>query len=130
MKKKPPSSEATPVSTSRGRWGEEIACNYLENKGYQIVEINCRLAGVEIDVIAERERTLCFIEVKTRKTVLFGMPAAYVDFRKRRRIIRAAKLFSAKKKYREHAIRFDVIAILYNGNATEITHLEHAFEEE
>lgn len=130
MKRKSPSPESLPPSENSGRWGEETARKYLENKGYQIIATNCRLAGVEIDIIAEKEQTLCFVEVKTRKTIFFGMPAAYVDFRKRRRIIRAAKLFSAKKKYREHAIRFDIIALLYNGKDMDITHMEHAFEEE
>ena len=53
-----------PVKSQLGREGEKEAARYLENKGFEIVKSNFRTSGVEIDLIAKKDDTLCFIEVK------------------------------------------------------------------
>ena len=112
-----------------GRRGEKAAREYLKKNGYAIVAANLRLAGVEIDLIASKEQVLCFVEVKTRQTGNFGPPEEFVDFRKQRRLIRAAKIFCGHRQWQDYSVRFDVISVLNDGRRPLITHLENAFEE-
>jgi putative endonuclease len=69
-----------------GKRGEEIAKEYLENKGYQILKMNWRHKRAEIDLIARHEKTLIFIEVKTRSSVDFGHPEEFVDWKKEKHL--------------------------------------------
>lgn len=112
-----------------GQSGEQAAAEFLEQKGYAIVARNCRLAGTEIDIIAEKDRLLCFVEVKTRKSDDHGFPEEFVDPRKIKKLIRGAKLFSARKKFRDCRIRFDIVGLVGSAGRFAITHLEDAFEE-
>jgi putative endonuclease len=114
---------------SIGRDGERAAVNFLENKGFRIIQTNYRVAGAEVDIIALAGRILCFIEVKTRKSSDYGLPEAFVTLAKQRKIIRAAKFFSTRKAYREYLVRFDVVSILSDENGMVFDHLENAFEE-
>lgn len=112
-----------------GQSGEDAAADFLRRAGYHIVERNCRLAGTEIDIIAEKDRILCFIEVKTRKSKDHGSPEEFVDPRKIRKLIRGAKLFSARKRFRDFQVRFDVIALIGSPGQYALTHTEDAFGE-
>ncbi|MCP5047799.1 MAG: YraN family protein [bacterium] len=112
-----------------GSAGERAAARFLQKKGYKILEQNYRVSGSEVDVIASKDDDLCFIEVKTRGSDDYGLPEEFVDDRKRRKIIRAAKIYSASEKYVDYYIRFDIISILYKQDDIIINHIEHAFEE-
>ena len=116
-----------------GPAGEREAARFLEQKGYKILEKNFQAAGSEVDLIALKEDTLCFIEVKTRGSNKYGMPEEFVDRRKRRRIIRAAKIYAAREEFQDLYIRFDIISLLYKAGDGEpgnrINHIRHAFEE-
>ncbi len=113
-----------------GPAGEEAAVKFLEKNGYEILDTNYRIAGSEVDVIALKGETLCFVEVKTRGSRDFGLPEEFVDRRKRRKIINAAKIFIGNKKYDNHYVRFDIISVQNNPGAVEIRHIQHAFQEE
>lgn len=110
-----------------GKIGEQLARTFLENKDYQILEINWRYRKAELDLIAKDHETLVFIEVKTRSTDLFGQPTEAISPRKKQLLADAASA------YMEHighdwAIRFDVISIIYrNENHYTIEHFEDAF---
>lgn len=117
------------IKFNLGKKGEEKASKFLIDKGYKIVENNFRVSGVEIDIIAKKDNFLCFIEVKTRTSNDFGFPEEFVDFRKRQKIIRGAKIFSAKKPFKDFYKRFDIISVLYKNKKFEINHIENAFEE-
>lgn len=97
-----------------GRWGEKKAVSFLKRKGYKIRELNFRSPFGEIDIIARDKNCLCFIEVKTRTTSLFGLPEESVDFRKEQKIIKSA-IFYLNTQNNEFIpdIRFDLIGI-YN----------------
>ena len=112
---------------SSGSAGEEVACNYLLKKGYEIIARNRRLVGVELDIIARTGDKLCFIEVKTRLSDCWGRPEEFVDTRKQQRILRAAALFASRPAYRELSLRFDVIAVSISPAGPEIEHFEDAF---
>ena len=112
-----------------GDLGERAAANCLINNGYTILKRNFRLKFAEVDIIAEKDGCTVFAEVKTRATNRFGTPGEYVDYRKQRRIQRAA---SCCVDIENTEIRFDVIEVLYdekNGDIeiVNINHIENAF---
>jgi len=93
-----------------GHWAESISCWLLRLKGYRIIVRNLRTPVGEVDIIAKRANTLCFIEVKARKTHFSALHA--VSLHQQKRIVRAAKSFlSRNQRYCGHQIRFDLIAI-------------------
>lgn len=114
-----------------GPQGEDEAARYLEKKGYQIVKRNYRTSGVEVDLIARKGDLLCFVEVKTRKSLKYGLPEEFVDLAKRKKIIRGARIFIAQKAYAHMWVRFDILSLVHRGPKGEMTikHIEDAFEE-
>lgn len=114
--------------TGAGADGERAAARFLEKEGYTILKQNYKVSGAEVDVIAHKDETIVFIEVKTRGTNDYGMPEEFVDRRKRNKMIRAAKIFTADELYVQFYVRFDIISILYKTDDVEITHIQHAFE--
>jgi putative endonuclease len=65
-----------------GRRGEEIARDYLENLGYGILKMNWKYGRAEVDVIANQQGVIIFVEVKTRSSVDYGMPEDFVSRKK------------------------------------------------
>ncbi len=107
--------------------GEQIAENFLLRKGYTILERNWRFGKKEIDIIAETNGLLIFIEVKTRATTYFGYPEDAVSANKQ-----DFMKLSAEAYIMEHVqfseVRFDVISIIFvNDIVKEILHIEDAF---
>jgi putative endonuclease len=111
-----------------GAAGEDAAAKYLEKNGYKIVKRNYRVSGTEVDLIALKDETLCFVEVKTRGTDRYGLPEEFVFERKRRKYIRAATIFHSQKEYENYYVRFDIIAVSYTGKTLDINHIQGAFE--
>ena len=111
-----------------GKTGEIQAVRYLKKKGYTIIETGYNEIGIEIDIIAEKDDTVCFIEVKTRKSDEYGFPEEFVNRKKGDRIIRGAEYFLRRDKYRDYYKRIDVISVLYGDGDFEIDHIENAYE--
>ena len=105
-----------------GSDGEKSARKFLISEGYKIVKTNYKNPFGEVDIIAEKNEVLAFIEVKTRTTEDFGAPSEAVDFKKRQRYIAAAKYYFYGREI-DCTVRFDIIEIL-NG---KINHIENAF---
>ena len=107
--------------------GEQIAANFLLNKGYIILHRNWRIGKKEIDIIALKDDTAVIVEIKTRTNFDFGFPEEAVNRSKQRFIKTAAEAFIAENP--EHLfIRFDIISILLEGEMVkEIVHFEEAF---
>lgn len=127
---KPFLKRANTTTRGAGEWGEEAAARYLEQQGYEIIKRNFRSRVAEVDLIAQKEGTLCFIEVKTRKNTNYGQPEEFVDYRKRKKIIQGARIFSGRPKYSDMYIRFDIISVVYAQPKIKIRHIPNAFEEE
>ena len=108
--------------------GEEIAARYLEAAGYRIVERNYRIRAAEIDLIAERDGVIVFVEVKTRLSMKYGRPSEAVTLNKQRKIIMAASVFMQQEEYAQRACRFDVIEIMIGSGDCRINQIENAFE--
>ncbi len=115
-------------SCTTGRMGEELAAQYLQRKGYQIVARNVRSGPAEIDLIALDGDILCFVEVKSRRCSEQGDPEEFVDFRKQKRLVLGATCFHARGQYNEYRVRFDVVSVLEENGKMKINHLENAFE--
>lgn len=109
-----------------GEQYEEKAVEYLTEKGYRILDRNYSVRGGELDVIAVKEDTVVFVEVKYRSNSRYGDPLEAVNLRKQKHICRAAlHYYSVHKECRGMGCRFDVIAIYGSG---EVKHIENAFE--
>jgi len=114
--------------TTTGAQGEEIAVRYLTGRRYEIVERNYRCRHGEIDIIARRRNVLVFVEVKTRRSRAFGSPLEAVSLKKQRSISAAAQTYLQHNRLAGCAARFDVIGVLLCGGATDLEHIENAFE--
>ncbi len=108
-----------------GDWGEKLAIQYLESKGYQITAKNYRHSRFEIDLITKKDDLLVFIEVKTRSDVRFGYPEDWVDSNKAQRILEASENYIHEINWQK-GIRYDIIAIT-KCDQPEIKHFEDAF---
>lgn len=109
-----------------GLKGEQIALDYLKQKGYSIIQAQWRFKHKEIDIIAQKEQTLVIVEVKTRTNDFFALPQDAVDIRKQKLLIEATEAFvETYSNYKE--IRFDIIAIILSENSYQIQHIENAF---
>ncbi len=113
---------------SLGRRGEEAAARHLQKLRYKILDRSVRLLRGEIDIVARDGPTLVFVEVKTRRGLGFGSPAAAVTGAKRFQIRRIAQLYLAKRGLRNQFCRFDVISVLEDEDGgVRIEHLKDAF---
>lgn len=103
---------------------EDIACQYLSNNGYTIIERNFYSHHNEIDIIASKDGVLSFIEVKYRKTSRYGYPHDAISKTKIKSIITSAKYYLYSHNYSfDIPISFDCILILGN----DISHIQNAF---
>lgn len=117
-------------SRRRGRWGEDLAAEFLRRKGCRIIARGWRCRFGELDLVAEDGAFLCFVEVKLRRSERFGAGAEFVDERKQERLRMTAALYLQACPTQLQP-RFDVIEVLApNGLGTKnpkIRHLEGAF---
>jgi putative endonuclease len=110
------------------RAGEEAAARHLAARGWRIVARNVRLGRAgEIDLVAERNGVLAFVEVKTRRGGRFGSPAEAVTPAKRARIRALALAWLQREAPRARALRFDVVEVRAGAGRATVTHLEAAF---
>ena len=116
-----------------GPAGETFAAAWLERHGYAIITRNWRNRGGEIDIIAEKDETLIFFEVKTLPHTPLTDLDIIVGKRKQERICKTAKYFLlTHRKYNKMHIRFDVLVLPFDPRtreAAEPLHLENAFED-
>lgn len=114
------------IQNQRGLEGEDLAVNYLKNKGYDILERNFRSGKSEIDIIVSLNNLLVFVEVKTRTSTRFGNPEEFVDEHKAEKIMEGADDYMFEKKWKGN-IRFDIISIVLKKDKPEIKHFKDAF---
>ncbi len=110
-----------------GRYGEERAADYLKDLGYEIVERNWRSRIGEIDLIANENGRIVFVEVKTRSGSDFGHPFEAITLEKVARMRRLAADWCAVKQVSGIKVRLDAIAVLVNGGKVSIEHLKQVF---
>lgn len=108
-------NDAERATRTLGRAGEDIACRYLERKGYTIVARGFRMFRGEIDIIARDGATLVFVEVKARADESHGRPEESVTPAKQRQIRKIAQGWLLANPAPGVDCRFDVVAILVRG---------------
>jgi len=114
-----------------GRRGEAAAARFLWRRGYKIIARSDRLPTGELDLVAvDTDRTIVFVEVKTRKSQDTGHPAEAVDLEKQCRLSRLAVTYLKRHGLLEYPARFDVIAITWpeGRRRPQIEHFKNAFE--
>lgn len=109
-----------------GKLGEELAVQFLADKGYEILERNWHNIHKEIDIIAKDGEDLVIVEVKTRQTDEHGEPDLAVTKRKQRMLIAAANAYIFKNNLDVNT-RFDIISIIFRDGEPVIEHIEDAF---
>jgi putative endonuclease len=109
-----------------GQKGEDLAIAFLKNKGYRILSRNWKWGKNEIDIIAENNNLIVFVEVKTRSNNFQVSPAAAITNEKQKSIIRAADGYIQRYKIDKES-RFDVITIINKNEEFELDHIEDAF---
>lgn len=102
---------------------EEIAANYLQERGVRIIAMNYRISAGEVDLIGEDKENIIFIEVKYRKTASYGEPWEAVSIHKQKKICKVARQYCYSKRIRKQ-VRYDIISI----RGEEITWFQNAFE--
>ncbi len=110
----------------KGKAGEDLAAQFLIEKGYQILARNYRYKRSEIDLIMKKDNCLVFVEVKLRTTDAFGFPEEFVDEKKAAKILEGADQYIYELKW-EGNIRFDIVAIRQINGQTEVVQIEDAF---
>lgn len=113
-----------------GDWGEALAAEYLEARGCRIVEKEWRCRLGEIDLIAEKDGMILFVEVKLRTNLQYGMPREYVTAKKQEKL-RAAALLYLSMHGLDVPTRFDVAEVYtdahHSARSTRIEYIENAF---
>jgi putative endonuclease len=109
-----------------GQQGEDLACDFLQDKGYEILERNWRYQRAEIDIIARDGKQLVVLEVKSRSQEKVQPAEAAVDKRKQRLLIKAANAYLVEKNL-DLECRFDILSVLFSGETIHFRHLEDAF---
>ena len=109
-----------------GDQGEDNAVNFLFANGYEVLERNYRFGRAEIDIIALKDSVMVFIEVKSRKNIIYGYPETFLSEQQQDRIHLAAEEYVLQQAW-QGEVRFDIIAILWEGKDPTLDHFEDAF---
>lgn len=110
-----------------GKAGEDAAADYLSRKGYLILDRNWRMRHLELDIVATKDGTLVFVEVKTRRNTEFREPYEAVDWKKIRHIVMAADAYIKQHDF-GGPVRFDIVTVVGREGQFEIEHMEDAFD--
>ena len=117
------------TTRSVGSQGEQLARQFLEQKGYRFITANWSCSLGELDLIMQHGSTRVIVEVRLRKNLSYGTGSDTVAAHKQHKIIRATKMYQQRVNYWRD-LRFDVISITFDSKQQpQIEHIEHAFEE-
>ena len=111
----------------QGSLGEDAAVRFLQQKGLTIIQRNYRFERGEIDIVAEDNGELVFVEVKTRRSKLFGEPEDAVTPKKQKRIHAVAEGYYYEHNIENKPCRFDVVAIDHTEGKIDIRYYKNAF---
>lgn len=112
-----------------GKDAEAIAAAWLSRQGYAIAARNARTPVGEIDLVAQDGKTICFIEVRSRRTDRFGAPEESITAAKQRHLLRAAQWYLQSRRWREDVpVRLDLITVRWDARGEPvINHLKNIF---
>ncbi len=110
-----------------GRYGEDRAASYLQERGYEIIDRNWRSSVGEIDLVAKDKDRLVFVEVKTRSGSGFGHPFEAITANKVARMRRLVADWCIARQVSGAKVRLDAIAVLVTAGRVHIEHLKEVF---
>ena len=112
-----------------GKYGEDLACEYLKKLNYIIMERNFSCYQGEIDIVAKdtRKNELVFIEVKTRTSFKYGSPIDAVDKNKQKHLFKACQYYLYSHHLHHVFVRVDVIEVFISNNFPLIRHVKQVF---
>ena len=113
-----------------GAWGERVALEYLKKKGYAIVARHWTHRIGEIDIVAQKNGGVVFVEVKTRTSARYGTPEEGIGWHKQQKLRRTANVYMLKHKLGDIPYQIDSLAVIYDHllKQTTIRHLENVIE--
>ena len=107
-----------------GKWGEDLAADYLQRKGYTIIERDWKSGRRDLDIVAKNGNVIVFVEVKTRRNSLYGQPEEAVDYRKLQSLQQAINHY-IKFRHISQEVRFDIISVVGTiGSEPDIQHIQ------
>ncbi len=116
------------LHTSRiGQAGEQMACDFLETQGHQILDRNWRTGHLELDIISEAPDGLHFVEVKARTAPVTTTVLDQVNVVKQKRISAAAGQYLNKKHMEGKEVFFDIVSVLFDGEETVVRYFPQAW---
>ena len=116
------------LHTSRiGQAGEQMACDFLETQGHQILDRNWRTGHLELDIISEAADGLHFVEVKARTATVTTSVLDQVNIVKQKRISAAAGQYLNKKHMEGREVFFDIVSVLFDGEQTVVRYFPQAW---
>ncbi|MCS7258016.1 MAG: YraN family protein [candidate division WOR-3 bacterium] len=110
-----------------GLIGEQLAIDYLKSLGYKILAKNYRCPIGEIDIIAQDQDVIVFVEVKTRKSDAVACPYESVGQHKQQKIKEVAQWYLEETSSENCETRFDVLSIVMKSPNPDIEHFREAF---
>lgn len=111
-----------------GRRGEEAAAKYLRNLGYRILAQRERVLRGDIDIVALDDRTVVFVEVRTRSNTAHGHPAETVGSHKQNRIAQLATAYIHRHRLHDCRVRIDVVTVIFADGQPLVEHFQNAFD--
>lgn len=117
----------TKATNAFGELGERIAARYLEQSGWKIVARRFRSGRRDIDLVAQQENLIAFVEVKARSGDEFGDPVEAVNHRKQRELTKSAQTWIDRHGRAGESYRFDVLGILLKERRVFVRHIAGAF---
>lgn len=116
------------INQEIGKLGEDIAVNYLKQKGYKILDRNFECRQGEIDIIAIDKKEIVFIEVKTRTSNKYGYPSEAVNKIKQKHMLQTIKYYLYIRNLSNEFVRIDVIEVYIKDNVYKVNHIKQALE--
>ncbi|MGB9771331.1 MAG: YraN family protein [Candidatus Kapaibacteriota bacterium] len=114
--------------TEIGKCGEDIACEHLLKKGFNILKRNFHFGKLgELDIVAEKDNTIVFVEVKFQTSDKFGDSHFWITPSKQKKLRKAAEGYLFVNKWQNKSCRFDAIFIDFRYDPPKIDHIENAF---
>lgn len=110
-----------------GKWGEEVAARYLQDKGYKIIARHFTHRIGEIDIVTAKDGRIIFVEVKTRTNNRFGAPEESIGYHKQEKLRRTADVYMLKHRLHNVPYQIDSVAVMRDlmKQETTIRHLEN-----
>ena len=110
-----------------GEAGEQMACDFLQTQGHQILDRNWHAGHLELDIVSESSDGIHFVEVKTRTAPVTSTILDQVNHVKQKRISAAATQYLHKKQLDGKEVFFDIVSVMFDGPETVVRYFPHAW---